>query len=149
MPHPELLSSLRDALRLGDDQLLEVLALGGQTVEPEALPGVLAGGEAGTDAVLGGFLEGLILARRGVPAAGSPPRGPAKSLSNNAVLKKLRVALDLREPQLLALMAAGGVSLRPRELAALFRSPGHKNFRACSDETLQGFVAGVAAAAQD
>ncbi len=94
------------------------------------------------------FLDGLILDRRGPPPEGTAPRAQV-DLSPNVVLKKLRIALSMQEPELLAVLSAGGAPLTSRELAPLFRKPGTKNHRVCAPEVLDAFLAGLAARHSD
>ena len=72
-----------------------------------------------------------------------PPRPLEQSITNNTVLKKLRVAFELKEEDVLQLMAATGFQVSKPELSALFRKPGHHNFRACGDQFLRNFLKGL------
>ena len=56
------------------------------------------------------------------------------------VLKKLRIALDLREDDMLKILASGGSKLSRGELSALFRRPGHKHHRMCGDQVIRNFL---------
>jgi uncharacterized protein YehS (DUF1456 family) len=76
--------------------------------------------------------------RRG-PREESKPR-PPEVVTNNTVLKKLRVAFELREDDLLAMMTSAGFQVSRPELSALFRAPSHKNYRPCGDQFLRNFL---------
>jgi uncharacterized protein YehS (DUF1456 family) len=65
-------------------------------------------------------------------------------LGNNAVLKKLRIALDLKEDDLIAIFKLAGIVMTTHELTALFRKPGHKHYKECSGQLLGAFIKGVA-----
>ena len=94
------------------------------------------------DTALAAFLDGLIVQRRGPRKDGSPAPEAPEQLTNNAVFKKLRIALSMHEKEVLSTMAAGGHKLSKGELSALVRSPGHKNYRPCGDQILRSFLGG-------
>jgi uncharacterized protein YehS (DUF1456 family) len=150
MTRNDLLRRLRYALDLSDARMLSLVALGGGPEVPRAsLAAWLARDDdpafaALPDPVFAAFLDGLVLDRRGPrdPSQPAPPAGPAR-LDNNAILKKLRIALELQEQDLLGLLRAGGLTLSASELGALFRKPGHKHYRACGDQVLRTLVAGL------
>jgi hypothetical protein len=59
------------------------------------------------------------------------------------VLKKLRIALQLKEDDVLRILASGETPLSKRQLGALARKPGNKRYRMCSDEVLTSFLTGL------
>lgn len=94
--------------------------------------------------VLGAFLDALILERRGPPAPGTtPPPFDNRALTNNAILKKLRVAFKLSESDMEQALTLGGMTLSKPELRALFRSEDQPNYRPCGDQVLRKFLAGL------
>ncbi len=148
MHNNEILRRLADALTLTEDRLAVLFALGG-----EAMTGADAlartreldakGAVACTSAQLVRFLDGFILDQRGPRETGGPPP-PTVQLTNNAILKKLRIALMLKEDDMLRILDAGGTSTTRQALSPLFRKPENKHFRACSDEVLRSFLTGLA-----
>lgn len=90
---------------------------------------------------LGVFLDGLVTLKRGP----SPKKRSeeAVELTNNLILKKLRVALELRESEIEIIFGLVDVELSKQQLASLFRKEEHKNFKACSDELLMAFLEGL------
>jgi uncharacterized protein YehS (DUF1456 family) len=148
MHNNEILSRLADALTLKDDSLAEIFALGG-----EAMTGADAlartrdldteGAVACTSDQLGRFLDGLILEKRGPRDTDGAPRAAVR-LTNNAILKKLRIAFTLKEDDVLRILDAGGSPTTRLALSPLFRKPGNKHFRACSDAVLCSFLNGLA-----
>lgn len=95
-----------------------------------------------SDALLAHFLDGLIIHLRG-RAPDATPRPVERRLSNNAVLKKLRVAFELKDVDMHSVFQAAGFPVSKPELSALFRQPGHKNFRPCGDQMLRNFLKGL------
>ena len=88
-----------------------------------------------------GFLDSLIVSRRGPSPQPAPPT--ELPLTNNTVLKKLRVAFTLQEADLLAILDSVAFTVTKPELSALFRKPDHKNYRLCGDQLLRQFLKGL------
>ncbi len=64
-------------------------------------------------------------------------------MSNNVVLKKLRVAFQLKDVDMHEVFEAAGFPLAKPEMTALFRQAGHKHYRACGDQILRNFLKGL------
>lgn len=94
-----------------------------------------------SDTQLATFLNGLISDRRGKREGAQPE--PETHLTNNIVLRKLRIALELKSDDILEIMALAGKRISEHELSALFRKPGHKHHRDCQDQILRNFIDGV------
>jgi len=95
-----------------------------------------------SDRLLGLFLDGLVIHFRG-RQDNAPPRPPETRVNNNVVLKKLRVAFELKDVDLLQVFEAAGHPVSKPELTALFRQYGHTNFRLCGDQLLRYFLRGL------
>ncbi len=93
------------------------------------------------DDELAAFLNGLIVSRRG------PKEGPApqteQRLSNNIILKKIKIALDLKAKDLLEILELAGISVSKYELSAFFRKPEHKHYRPLRNQILRNFLKGL------
>lgn len=146
----DVLRRLRYALDLGDAQVADMMNHTGPPVTPQDVTRLLLP-EAHEDALectpaeLERMLDGLIWARRGPPDPTRPrPTPSGNRLTNNEVLRKLRIALELKQQDMLAILAAGGRTISPHELSALFRKPEHKHYRNCGDQLLRGFLKGLA-----
>lgn len=87
------------------------------------------------------FLNGLINNRRGKKEGAQPE--PEKCLTNNIIFKKLRIALDLKSEDILAIMKQAGFPMNNPELSSYFRNPGHRNYVECTDQVLRNFLKGV------
>jgi uncharacterized protein YehS (DUF1456 family) len=94
--------------------------------------------------ILGAFLDGFIVDRRGPRDPGAPTPEPSE-LNNNQILKKLRIALNFREAAMLSILAKGGHVMSKHELTALFRKPSHKHFRECGGQLVRRFLYGLTA----
>ncbi|MBG4642229.1 DUF1456 family protein, partial [Pseudomonas aeruginosa] len=87
---------------------------------------------------------GAAAPRRAAARARPPPLPPLElPLSNNMILKKLRVAFELKEEDLHAILASVDFPVSKPELSALFRKPGHSNYRTCGDQLLRNFLKGL------
>ena len=88
------------------------------------------------------FLDGLIFFKRG-KSDKHPPRPIKIPVTNNDVLKKLRVVFKLREEQILAILKSADFRISATELSALFRDEQHRNYRECGDQLLRYFLRGL------
>lgn len=145
MTRNQILQQLRHVLELKDADMLQIFQRIEAPISQATLRGLLSKPASKshilcTEQQLSVFLEGLILTRRG---PGDKPPQPLASLSHNAVLKKLRIALELKEPELLNIFEAGGKPLSRYELGALFRAENNKHYVACSDALLGQFFKGL------
>jgi uncharacterized protein YehS (DUF1456 family) len=97
-----------------------------------------------SDGVLGHFLDGLILHKRGrKEIKPGETRKSDSRLTNNAILKKLRIALELKEDDMLGILKLANVDISKSELTALFRKEGLKNYKECGDQFLRKFLKGL------
>ena len=149
MTNNDLLRRLRYALNLNGETIAGLCTLGGHEIGPvDVLKLLKKEEETGfvvcDDGVMGAFLDGLIISRRG---AHDPKPGAAKTtqmaLNNNLILRKLRIALELNDEGMLAVLAKAGVQLSKSELSAMFRAEGHRNYKPCGDQILRNFIRGL------
>ncbi len=64
-------------------------------------------------------------------------------MSNNDVFKKLRVALMLRDDDIVEILKLVDFKISKTELSAFFRKEDHPNFVACGDQILRNFLNGL------
>jgi uncharacterized protein YehS (DUF1456 family) len=149
----DVLRSLRFALELDNTTLLECLALAGVQIELAYLAALLKkedepGAEPMPDALLARLLDGLITKRRGKrePASSGGMVEPttAPALTNNRIMRALRIALELQDSDILAILERAGVRVSRTELGALFRREDHRNYQPCGDQFLRNFLKGLA-----
>jgi len=91
---------------------------------------------------LGIFLDGLVTLKRG-PSPKKQNNDEAVELTNNLILKKLRIALELKEAEIEIIFSLADMELTKQQLASLFRKETHKNFKSCSNELLMAFIEGL------
>lgn len=149
MTNNDVLRQLRYALNIDDSTMIAIFKLAGHEIEQANLASLLKkedeeGFANCGDAVLGYFLDGLILHKRGRKEnRPGEKRRSGSQLTNNAILKKLRIALELKEDDMLAILGLADVNISKSELTALFRKEGHKNFKECGDQFLRKFLKGL------
>lgn len=90
--------------------------------------------------VLATFLDNLITTRRGKKAEAEEPVNKHQKLTNNDVLKKLRIAFNLHEQDVRNVLALATIELTKSDLSALFRKPGSTHYKACDDDLLFDFI---------
>lgn len=64
-------------------------------------------------------------------------------MSNNDIIKKLRVALHLRNDQIIEILALVDFKITASELGAFFRNEDHPNFKPMGDQILRNFLNGL------
>ncbi len=99
-----------------------------------------------SDAGLCQFLDGLIIEKRGPRPDGSIPK-PLEFISNNEVLKKLRIALALRDEGMMDVCKEAEFVVTKAELGSFFRKEGHRNYAKCPEQVLRKFINGLGQAA--
>lgn len=64
-------------------------------------------------------------------------------MSNNDILKKLRVALQLRDDEIVEILKLVDFKISKAELGAFFRREDHPNYKPCGDQILRNFLNGL------
>jgi len=64
-------------------------------------------------------------------------------MSNNEVMKKLRVALSLTTDDIMAICKLVNFNVTKSELGDIFRKEDHPNFKKCGDQILRNFLNGL------
>jgi uncharacterized protein YehS (DUF1456 family) len=64
-------------------------------------------------------------------------------MDNNDVFKKVRVALSLKDHEIIEILKLSDFDMTKSELSALFRKEDHPNFKACGDQVLRKFLNGL------
>ena len=64
-------------------------------------------------------------------------------LTNNDILKKLRVALKMRDDDIVKVLSLVDFKISKSELGAFFRSENHPKYMDCQDQILRNFLNGL------
>jgi uncharacterized protein YehS (DUF1456 family) len=150
MNYNDILRRFRYALNINDRSMMDIFRLGEHPLELPGLKDLLKkedeeGAVVCSNKVLGSFLDGFILYKRGKQDGASvQAKRPDPQLTNNLILRKIRIALELKEDDMLGILKLGNITLSKSELSAFFRDQEHKNFKACGDQILRNFLNGLA-----
>ncbi|MCW2267748.1 DUF1456 family protein [Pseudomonas sp. JUb96] len=147
MIHNDVLRSLRYLLEVNDAKLTDIIKLSGYEVAIDDIASYLKkedeeGFVRCPDEVIAHFLDGLVIFKRGKDD-NRPPLPVELPVTNNIIMKKLRVAFELKEDDLHAILKAADFPVSKPELSALFRKVGHNNYRPCGDQLLRNFLKGL------
>lgn len=147
MINNDVLRRVRYALNLNDQSMIEIFALGEAEINRIDLLNLLKkdnqeGYVELDNKLMDAFLTGLITYKRGKLET-PPGRQPEMPLTNNRILKKLRIALNFKEDDMLNTLALADFKISKGELSAFFRQKGHKNYRDCGDQVIRNFLQGL------
>jgi uncharacterized protein YehS (DUF1456 family) len=147
MLNNDVLRSLRYMLDVSDAKMVEIVELGGKTVSEQEITAVLKkddepGYQDCPDDLLAHALDGLVYFKRGKDES-RPAPALELPVSNNQVLKKLRVAFELKDEDIHAIMRSVDFEVSKPEMSALFRKAGTSNYRVCGDQFLRNFLKGL------
>lgn len=146
MNNNAILRKVRYTFDYNDDKIVSIFKLADVEVERSQVTKWLKKDdheefENLNDKQLATFLNGFINLRRG-KREGEQPK-PEKNLNNNLILRKLKIALNLKDTDILELLDLADFRLGKSELSAFFRKPTHQHFRLCKDQVLRNFLMGM------
>lgn len=146
MTNNDILRRIRYTFDFSDSKMISLFALAGETVTREQISDWLKKDshedyKGLKDYLLATFLNGLINDKRGVKEG--EPAPIEKELTNNIILRKLRIALNYVDEDMLSVMELADFRISKPELTAFFRRPGHKHYRICKDQILRNFLQGL------
>jgi len=96
------------------------------------------------DKILSLFLDALIIQKRGKQEGAEPVvlKG-SERLTNNDILRKIRIAMSYRDDDMLAILKLANFRLSKGELNAFFRKPEHRNYKECGDQVVRNLLKGM------
>jgi uncharacterized protein YehS (DUF1456 family) len=142
----EILYKIVKALNLDNKMVIEIFSLTNYDISDLEIENILKkkqddGFRTCSYEELGAFLDGLITFKRGESSRKSSDE--VVELTNNLILKKLRIALELKENEVEIIFGLSEIELSKQQLSSLFRKENNKHFRLCSDELLIAFLDGL------
>lgn len=168
MDNNDILIRLRYALDIPDKTMVRIFEQGGISVTPDEVAKLLSktedsynydeeedGKESNmpcTNAYLEGFLNGLIVEKRGTKKdkKGQVMKPPMLLKEgdnpNNVLLKKVKIAMNLDSEAMHQIFENAGVTVSKAEMGAFFRKEGHKHYRQCMDKYARSFLKGLTVA---
>ncbi|OEU69635.1 MAG: hypothetical protein BA863_04635 [Desulfovibrio sp. S3730MH75] len=146
MTNNDILRRIRYIFDFDDSKMIAIFSLAGHQVTRGQISDWLKKDDDPayqkcSDTQLAIFLNGLINDKRGKKKGPQPE--PEKRLTNNIIFMKLKIALNLKAEDVLAIMDLAGFPMSKPELSAFFRRSDHKHYRACQDQILRNFIKGV------
>jgi len=146
MTNSDLIRTIRYIFDFKDPKMVDLFKAGGLDVKREQVANWLKREEEPffetiVDIDLAAFLNGFIVENRGKKEGDDPK--PEKTLTNNIIFRKLRIALDLKEDDVLEILSSVGMHISPHELSAFFRKPSQAQYRPCKDQILRNFLRGL------
>ena len=147
MTNNDILRRLRHALDINDSTMAEIITKTGPETSRSLVSRWLKREEEQgykniSDEDLCRFLDGVIIEKRGARPDGSVPE-PLDVLTNNEILKKLRIALNMRDEDVNAVFDKADFTVTKAELGSFFRKAGHRNYRLCPEQVLRKFIQGL------
>jgi len=146
MNNNDILRRLRYTFDLNDAKMIDLFAAGNQAVTRAEVSNWLKKEEDEYyqelyDKELAAFLNGFIIEKRGKREGDQPVA--EKSLNNNTIFRKLKIALNLQDDGILEILALADMSFSKHELSAFFRNPSQSQYRPCKDQVLRNFIHGL------
>ena len=146
MTKNDILRRIRYTFDFSDSKMISIFALAEHKVTRTEISDWLKREEDPAyksfyDDELATFLNGLIIEMRGKKDGPIPK--PERILTNNVILKKLQIALNLKGEEVLDVLALADLKVSKYELSAFFRKPEHKHYRPLRDQILRNFLNGM------
>ena len=146
MHNNDILRSIRYTFNFTDSKMIALFGMAGYQITRAQLSDWLKKDDDPayrncSDLRLAMFLNGLIYDRRGKKEG--PEVMPEKRLNNNMIFRKLKIAFNLKDDDILSILALAELPMSKHELSAFFRKPEHKNYRSCKDQILRNFLQGL------
>ena len=147
MINNRILRSLGYTLSFNFKQFISVFSLGGLEISEIELENWMKKEEEElfeeiSDIDFSAFLNGLIVYKRGKKEGTEPVL--EKKLNNNLIVRKLRIAFNLKDQDMIDILMLVDFKITKSELSALFRNTNHSNYRECKDQLLRNFLNGLA-----
>lgn len=146
MNNNDVLRRLRYTFNYNDKQMIAIFASAGLQINREQVSQWLKKDDDADfvncmDSQLAYFLNGFINEKRGKKEGPNPIA--EKRLSNNIILTKLKIALNLKSEELIDLLSSVDFRLNKPELSAFSRKTDHKHYRECKDQVLRNLLQAI------
>lgn len=146
MTNNDIIRRLRYAFDYSDEQVQQLMASAGFEATRTMVKNWLRKDDDEQlvhleDPELAAFLNGLINIKRGKKEG--PLAKLEDPLTNNMILRKLKIALSMQSEDILATLDLMDMRISKHELSAFFRHPDQPQFRPCKDQVLRKFIYGL------
>jgi len=146
MDNNDILRRIRYIFDISDDNMIKTFAAADMEVTRAEVSAWLKSDDDPDmvglyDKVLATFLNGFINVKRG-KREGPQPK-PEKTLNNNLIMRKLKIALTLRDEDIVGFIKSAGLPVSKHEVNAFFRKPEQRQYRRCLDQFLRNMLVGM------
>ncbi len=142
----EILRRLRYTFNFSDSKMIDLFALGDLDVSRAQVSDWLKKDDDPafrqiSDSNMAIFLNGFINDKRGKREGATPM--PEKILNNNIILRKLKIALHLKDDDIVAIFKLVDTPISKHEISAFFRHSTQHQYRDCQDQFMRNFLQGL------
>ena len=146
MTNNDILRRLRFTFDLSDDTMIKIFSLAEMEVSRSEVSAWLKKEDAEgyikiSDFQFAAFLNGFIILKRG--KKNGEIQVPEKKLTNNIILRKLKIALNLKDEDILQMLESVEYPISKHELSAFFRKPDNEKYRICHNQIMRNFLNGM------
>jgi uncharacterized protein YehS (DUF1456 family) len=146
MNNNDIIRRIRYTFDFNDFKMIEIFELAGKKVTRAEVSDWLKREDDPeykeiNDENLAAFLNGLINEMRGKKEGAQPEL--EKQLNNNIILRKLKIALNLKDENMLEILELANFRISKHELSAFFRNPSQSQYRPLKDQILRNFLHGM------
>ena len=146
MTNNDILRQLRYTFDFSDDKMMEIFTLGEMKTNRAQVSAWLKKMEDPDflemiDEELAIFLNGFIVLNRGKKEGPSP--SPEQFLNNNAILKKIKIALNFKTEDIIDVFSLLKIDISEHEVTAFLRNYKQSQYRAFNDQYLRNFLHGL------
>ncbi len=147
MKNNDVLRRLRYALDISDVKMVEIFQKSDFKTDTVQIKNMLKKEDEEdffniNDRIMTLFLDGFIIYKRGENPNQTVVK-KEKRLTNNDILKKLKIALNLKSEDILDILAIAENPISKSELAAVLQKKDHKNYKECGDKYIKKFLQGL------
>lgn len=141
-----VLRQLRYIFDLSDDQMIKLFAQAEVEVTRTQVSNWLkkddhADFQRIPDSEFASFLNGFINEKRGKREGPQPE--PERRLNNNIIFRKLKIALNYKDTDIMEAFKLADLAISKHEISAIFRNPKQNQYRVCEDQFLRNFLYGL------
>ena len=146
MSNNDIIRRIRYTFDLSDSKMIEIFSLADYPVTRAQISDWLKKDDDPAfqellDFQMATFLNGFIIEKRGKKEGVQPI--PEYKLNNNIVFRKLKIALNLKDEDILEIFKLVDLRISKHELSAFFRNPNQSQYRPCKDQFLRNFLQGM------
>lgn len=146
MTNNDIMRRIRYIFDFNDSKMIDIFGLADQLVTRAQISDWLKKDDDPAyqklnDHQLAIFLNGFINDKRGKKEGNQPL--PEKRLNNNIIFRKLKIALNLKDDDILKILNLVEMHISKHELSAFFRNPDQNQYRLCEDQILRNFLHGL------